>query len=93
MLGWRQVRNQHHSLVILDTFSLFDLAITGFILPPAGGDVQWLQDNWEAFNQRANEGDEEMAEMVREVQERGLMDGTNGLKVSCALSSSLRFIC
>ena len=54
----------------------------GFILPQAGGDVQWLQENWEGFNQKANEGDEEMADLVKEVQERGLMDGTNGLKVS-----------
>ena len=54
----------------------------GFILPPAGGDVQWLQENWEAFNQKAKEGDDDMADLVQEVQERGLMDGTNGLKVN-----------
>lgn len=53
----------------------------GFVLPPAGGDVQWLQENWEAFNEKAKNGDEEMADLVKEVEERGLMDGTNGLKV------------
>ncbi|KAK4544440.1 hypothetical protein LTR36_004331 [Oleoguttula mirabilis] len=47
----------------------------GFILPPAGGDVAWLQDNWEAFNRKADAGDEEFQEMVQEVKERGLLEG------------------
>ena len=51
----------------------------GFVLPAAGGDVQWLEENWEEFNRRAEAGDEEMKGMVKEIQERGLLDGTNGL--------------
>lgn len=47
----------------------------GFILPPAGGDVAWLHENWEEFNRRAEGGDEEFREMVREVEERGLLKG------------------
>ena len=52
----------------------------GFTLPPAGGDVQWLHENWEAFNEKAEAGDEEFVEMVKEVKERGLMDGANGFQ-------------
>ena len=52
----------------------------GFMLPQAGGDVQWLEDNWEEFNRKADAGDEEMKGMVKEIQERGLLDGTNGIK-------------
>ena len=52
----------------------------GFVLPQAGGDVAWLEENWEEFNRKADAGDEEMQGMVREIQERGLLDGTNGVK-------------
>lgn len=52
----------------------------GFILPQAGGDVAWLEENWEEFNRRADAGDEEMQGMVKEITERGLLDGTNGVK-------------
>jgi phenylpyruvate tautomerase PptA (4-oxalocrotonate tautomerase family) len=52
----------------------------GFVLPQAGGDVAWLHENWEEFNRKADAGDEEMQGMVREIQERGLLDGTNGVK-------------
>lgn len=54
----------------------------GFSIPPAGGDVQWMRENWEAFNKRAEEGDEDFADMVREVKERGLLEkGSNGFDV------------
>ena len=54
----------------------------GFILPQAGQDVAWLRENWEAFNRKAEGGDEDMAEMVKEVEERGLMGKEiNGDKV------------
>ncbi|EMC91606.1 hypothetical protein BAUCODRAFT_27894 [Baudoinia panamericana UAMH 10762] len=49
----------------------------GFVLPAAGQDVQWMHENWDAFQQKAREGDEEFAEMVQEVEERGLL-GANG---------------
>ena len=54
----------------------------GFVLPAAGGDVEWLQDNWEAFNEKADAGDEEFKQLVAEVKERGLLDGTNGIKTA-----------
>ncbi|KAK4962983.1 hypothetical protein LTR10_000610 [Elasticomyces elasticus] len=44
----------------------------GFIVPQAGGDVQWLQENWEEFNKRADAGDEDFKGMVEEVKERRL---------------------
>lgn len=47
----------------------------GFALPPAGGDVQWLEENWEAFLQRAREGDAEFVDLVKEVEERGMLTG------------------
>ena len=50
----------------------------GFMLPPAGGDVQWLHDNYEEFQKKADAGDEEMAGMLKEIKERGLLDGANG---------------
>ena len=52
----------------------------GFVLPPAGGDVEWLGNNWEEFNRRADAGDEEMKGMVKEITERGLLDGSNGMR-------------
>ena len=45
----------------------------GFVLPPAGGDVEWLHQNWEAFNFKADDGDEEFKELVKEVEVRGLL--------------------
>jgi len=50
----------------------------GFSLPPAGGDVKWFHENWAAFNQKAEEGDEEFQEMVEEVKARGLLGAANG---------------
>ena len=52
----------------------------GFLLPEAGGDVQWLQENWDAFNELAAAGNEEWVHMVEDVKKRGLLDGTNGVK-------------
>lgn len=54
----------------------------GFVLPSAGGDVQWLEENWTEFNRRADAGDQEMVGMVKEIKERGLLDGTNGVKTA-----------
>ncbi|KAF2764905.1 hypothetical protein EJ03DRAFT_331436 [Teratosphaeria nubilosa] len=56
----------------------------GFVLPPAGGDVKWLKENWDAFNKKAEEGDEDFVEMVREVKKRGLMEGANGFDIENA---------
>ncbi|RMX89853.1 hypothetical protein D0869_00553, partial [Hortaea werneckii] len=45
----------------------------GFFLPPAGGDGEWVARNWEAFRERADKGEEEFGDLVREVEERGLL--------------------
>lgn len=53
----------------------------GFILPAAGGDRKWIEENWEAFKSRAEAGDEEMREVVEDITERGLMtDGKTALQ-------------
>lgn len=54
----------------------------GLVLPPAGGDVQWLEENWAEINRRADNGDDEMKAMVKEISERGLMDGSNGIRTA-----------
>ncbi|KAI7169034.1 hypothetical protein KC324_g11426, partial [Hortaea werneckii] len=40
----------------------------GFFLPPAGGDGEWVARNWEAFRERADKGEEEFGDLVREVE-------------------------
>ncbi|KAI5363101.1 putative Tautomerase/MIF superfamily, tautomerase, cis-CaaD [Septoria linicola] len=51
----------------------------GFSIPPAGGDVEWLEKNFAAFEKKAKAGDEEFADLVAEIEERGLMkQQTNG---------------
>lgn len=52
----------------------------GFVLPQAGGDVQWLQENWSEFERRAANGEQEWVDVVQDVKERGLLDGTNGYR-------------
>ncbi|CAK4030420.1 Hypothetical predicted protein [Lecanosticta acicola] len=47
----------------------------GFLIPKAGEDVQWMKDNWEEFQMKAQSGDELFAEMVEEIQTRGLLEG------------------
>lgn len=53
----------------------------GFILPSAGNDKKWISDNWEAFNKRAEAGDEEMKDVVEDIKERGLLgDGRTAMQ-------------
>ncbi|KAK5165078.1 uncharacterized protein LTR77_009175 [Saxophila tyrrhenica] len=47
----------------------------GFVIPQAGGDAQWMRDNWEAFKQRADAGEQEFVDMVKDAQDRGLVEG------------------
>jgi phenylpyruvate tautomerase PptA (4-oxalocrotonate tautomerase family) len=42
----------------------------GFTIPGAGGDVDWVKKNLPEFQKRADEGDEDFKELVREVHER-----------------------
>jgi len=74
------------SIVLLG--SMIYMTEMGFAVPPAGGDVQWLQKNWEEFNKRADAGDEDFKFMVQEVQERKLME-TNGKSAQQKLEEAL----
>jgi hypothetical protein len=46
----------------------------GFLIPPAGGDVKWLHDHFASFEEQAAAGDQDMADLVAEVKERGMLD-------------------
>lgn len=50
----------------------------GFVLPKAGTDAEWAKENWAAFNKKADEGDEDFKDMVREIKERGILEKANG---------------
>lgn len=43
----------------------------GFPIPQAGQDGEWMKENWPAFERKAEEGDEDFVEFVREIKERG----------------------
>ncbi|OQO09380.1 hypothetical protein B0A48_04778 [Cryoendolithus antarcticus] len=45
----------------------------GLAIPMAGDDVNWLSDNMAEFKTRAANGQEEFADLVKEVEERGLI--------------------
>ena len=45
-----------------------------FELPEAGEEKDWLADNKSAFEKRAADGDKEVADMLEEVQRRGLLE-------------------
>lgn len=47
----------------------------GFEIPEAGKDVEWLGENMAAFKARAEDGQEELRELVQEVEERKLLQG------------------
>ncbi|WPH04424.1 putative oxalocrotonate tautomerase enzyme [Acrodontium crateriforme] len=54
----------------------------GFTLPQAGSDAQWMKENWAAFNKKADEGDQDFIDMVKEIKQRGILEkinGTNGV--------------
>ena len=50
----------------------------GIAIPPAGGDVQWLRENFGEFRRRAGEGDERFGALIREMWERGDLSGVLG---------------
>jgi phenylpyruvate tautomerase PptA (4-oxalocrotonate tautomerase family) len=54
----------------------------GFSIPEAGGDVAWLHANMEAFKQRAESGEEDFVDLVKEVEERGLLNGQKSAQQS-----------
>ncbi|GAB7338687.1 hypothetical protein MBLNU457_5412t1 [Dothideomycetes sp. NU457] len=45
----------------------------GFMMPEAGHDGEWLKEHEAAFEEKAKAGDEEFAEMLKEVRERGML--------------------
>lgn len=47
----------------------------GFVLPAAGQDKQWLGDNMAEFRKRAEEGDEDFKDVLREVETRDVFQG------------------
>ncbi|KAF2723869.1 hypothetical protein K431DRAFT_282561 [Polychaeton citri CBS 116435] len=64
--------------VVFVTGSILGGIEAGFRIPAAGEDVTWLQKNWEGFVKKAQAGDEDFKELVREVEERGLMRPGDG---------------
>jgi len=61
----------------------------GFSIPPAGGDVAWLQEHMAEFEAKAEGGDEEFRDLVKEVKERGLLEGANGKSSKQKLEEAL----
>jgi phenylpyruvate tautomerase PptA (4-oxalocrotonate tautomerase family) len=47
----------------------------GFAMPAAGQDGEWLAENMGAFKARAEAGEEEYVDLVKEVEERGMLNG------------------
>lgn len=45
----------------------------GFSIPEAGKDAGWLKENLSKFQQKADDGDEDFADMIEEVKARGLI--------------------
>ncbi|KAF2208957.1 hypothetical protein CERZMDRAFT_100946 [Cercospora zeae-maydis SCOH1-5] len=45
----------------------------GFLIPAAGGDQKWLEENWTAFEEKAKRGDRDFEKLIQEVKERGLL--------------------
>ncbi|KAM0716946.1 hypothetical protein Q7P37_006798 [Cladosporium fusiforme] len=63
---------------LYSVFMLGDIAAgmeAGFEIPEAGKDAEWLAENMNAFKARAEGGEVEFEELVKEVEERGLIQG------------------
>lgn len=63
---------------LYSVFVLGDIAAgmeAGFSIPEAGKDGEWLAENMGAFKARAEAGEEEFVELVKEVEERGMLAG------------------
>ena len=69
--GGAKVTKELHGVFILgDIVAGWE---NGFMVPPAGGDVEWLKKNMPAFEKLASEGSEEWKGVVEEVRERKLI--------------------
>jgi hypothetical protein len=55
--------------------SIVASAEKGFLSPKAGADVGYLKKNYAAFKQRAEEGDREFQDLMREIQTRDVFQG------------------
>lgn len=42
----------------------------GFAIPPVGTDMQWLKENKQSFATAANEGNQEMQDLMKELKTR-----------------------
>jgi len=63
---------------LYSVFVLGDIAAgmeAGFVVPEAGKDGEWLAENMGAFKARAEAGEEEFVELVKEIEERGMLAG------------------
>jgi phenylpyruvate tautomerase PptA (4-oxalocrotonate tautomerase family) len=63
---------------LYSVFILGDIAAgmeAGFVIPQAGKDGEWLAENMGAFKARAEAGEEEFVELVKEVEDRGMLVG------------------
>merc|ERR1711939_397210 len=45
----------------------------GVALPPAGGDKVWLQNNMPIFEKKAEEGNQEMRDLIEEIKRRNML--------------------
>jgi len=61
----------------------------GFLLPPAGGDVEWVRKNWDEFQRRAEAGDEEFQDLVEEVKSRNLLAGNSDADAARKVEAAL----
>lgn len=50
----------------------------GFALPAAGQDTQWTKDNLAEFRKRAEAGDEEFVDVLKEVETRSVFKDARG---------------
>ena len=46
----------------------------GFIIPGAGGDAGWLRDNWDVFQAKADAGEQEFVDLIKDAKDRGLVE-------------------
>jgi len=47
---------------------------SGFMIPAAGGDAQWMRENWAVFKEKADAGEQEFVDLVEDARSRGLVE-------------------
>jgi phenylpyruvate tautomerase PptA (4-oxalocrotonate tautomerase family) len=46
----------------------------GFLIPSAGGDAHWVKENYNAFKAKADAGEQEFVDLIKDAQDRGLLE-------------------